>query len=135
VDHFDPLVFGISPREAPALDPQQRLLLEVTWEAIEDAGFAIESLAGSPTGVFIGAFALDMKMLQSNIHNRHLLHSHSTTGASMTLMANRLSYVFDGAAPVLRSIPPALRRSSQLTTHVRASGAASARLPSRAVRT
>lgn len=99
VEYFDPLPFGISPREAAALDPQQRLLLEVTWEALEDAGLPIESLAGSPTGVFIGAFALDMKMLQSSPLNRDLLHSHSTTGASMTLMANRLSYVFDWRGP------------------------------------
>ncbi|MCL4851336.1 MAG: polyketide synthase, partial [Bryobacteraceae bacterium] len=99
VEYFDPLAFGISPREAPALDPQQRLLLEVTWEALEDAGLRIESLAGSATGVFIGAFTLDMKMLQSNIHNRDRLTSHSTTGSSMTLMANRLSYVFDWRGP------------------------------------
>jgi acyl transferase domain-containing protein/acyl carrier protein len=99
VEYFDPLAFGISPREAHTLDPQQRLLLEVTWEALEDAGLAIEGLAGSRTGVFIGAFALDMKMLQSNLLNRDLLYSYSTTGASMTLLANRLSYVFDWRGP------------------------------------
>lgn len=101
VEYFDPLAFGMAPREAHTLDPQQRLLLEVTWEALEDAGFAIEGLAGSPTGVFIGAFALDMKMLQSNPLNRDVLHAYSTTGASMTLLANRLSYVFDWRGPSL----------------------------------
>ncbi|MBV9267707.1 MAG: polyketide synthase, partial [Acidobacteriaceae bacterium] len=99
VDHFDPLAFGIAPREAHALDPQQRLLLEVTWEALEDAGLLIERLAGSDTGVFIGAFALDMKMLQSSPLNRDVLFSQSTTAASMTLLANRLSYVFDWRGP------------------------------------
>ncbi len=99
VDYFDPLTFGMSPREAHTLDPQQRLLLEVTWEAIEDAGLSMEKLAGSSTGVFIGAFALDMKMLQSNPLNRDILYSYSTTGASMTLLANRLSYVFDWHGP------------------------------------
>src|ERR1019366_8383640 len=97
--YFDPLAFGMAPREAHTLDPQQRLLLEVTWEALEDAGLAMEALAGSPTGLFIGAFALDMKMLQSSPLNRDMLYSHSTTGASMTLLANRLSYVFDWRGP------------------------------------
>ena len=83
------------------MDPQQRLLLEVTWEALEDAGLQIERLSGSPTGVFIGAFALDMKMLQSNPLNRDMLYSFSTTGASMTLLANRLSYAFDWRGPSL----------------------------------
>ena len=101
VEYFDPLAFGMAPREAHTLDPQQRLLLEVTWEALEDAGLAMERLAGSPTGVFIGAFALDMKMLQANPLNRDVLYSYSTTGASMTLLANRLSYVFDWRGPSL----------------------------------
>ena len=116
IDCFDPLAFGISPREAHTMDPQQRLLLEVTWEALEDAGLQIERLSGSPTGVFIGAFALDMKMLQSSPLNRDALYSFSTTGASMTLLANRLSYAFDWRGPSL-AIDTACSSSLVATHH------------------
>ena len=56
---FDAAAFGISPREAAEMDPQQRLLLEVAAEALEDAGIPASRLAGSGTGVFVGASLTD----------------------------------------------------------------------------
>ncbi|MBT6986550.1 MAG: SDR family NAD(P)-dependent oxidoreductase [Rhodospirillaceae bacterium] len=53
VDEFDPLFFGISPREAELMDPQQRLMMMYIWAAIEDAGYAPSSLAGSDTGLYV----------------------------------------------------------------------------------
>lgn len=101
VDQFDAHFFGISPREAACLDPQQRLLLMTAWEALEDAGIAPERLVGSNTGVFIGAFTLDYKVLQFNEHNRNLLEAHTATGSMMTMVSNRISYMFDLRGPSL----------------------------------
>ncbi|MCX7569419.1 type I polyketide synthase [Tumebacillus sp. DT12] len=99
IDLFDASFFGISPREASMLDPQQRLLLEVCWEALEDGGQRADKLRGSRTGVFIGGFTLDYKYLQFAERNRHVVGSHTATGVMMTLLANRLSYVFDFQGP------------------------------------
>ncbi|MFO7177217.1 MAG: SDR family NAD(P)-dependent oxidoreductase [Pseudomonadota bacterium] len=96
---FDPEPFGISPREADRLDPQQRLLLETTWEALEDAGIPIDGLRGSNTAVFIGGFTLDHQNLVYAPANRHLMDAHTSVGASMTVLSNRLSYTFDLRGP------------------------------------
>ncbi|MDF0530799.1 type I polyketide synthase [Tsukamurella sp. 8J] len=56
---FDPTVFRISPREATAMDPQQRLMLEISWEALETAGIAPDSLRGTDAGVFTGVTYAD----------------------------------------------------------------------------
>lgn len=99
VDQFDANFFGISPREAAHIDPQQRLLLEVCWEALEDGGQVPDRLIGSKTGVFMGAFTLDYKVIQFRESNRELITGHTATGTMMTLIANRISYTFDFRGP------------------------------------
>ena len=99
IDGFDAPFFGISPREAAYMDPQQRLMLEVSWEAMEDAGLVPEQLAGADVGVFAGAFTLDYKAIQLGRLNRHLIDAHTATGAMMTMISNRISYVFDFRGP------------------------------------
>ncbi|HZR44713.1 MAG TPA: type I polyketide synthase [Ktedonobacteraceae bacterium] len=100
IDQFDAQFFGISPREAMWLDPQQRLLLQVTWEALEDGGQVADQLAGSNTGVFIGGFTLDYQLMQNfGVYSRYELQTHSATGMMMTMLANRISYVFGFHGP------------------------------------
>ncbi len=95
IDGFDPGFFGISPREASTLDPQQRILLEVAWEALEDAGYPLEKVAGTRMGVFTGASSHDYYDLQ----DFDSLSTHSVTGWAMCMTSNRISYAFDLHGP------------------------------------
>ncbi|PNG25647.1 type I polyketide synthase [Methylocella silvestris] len=94
---FDPAVFGISPREAEQMDPQQRLLLELSFEALEDAGIAPSSLAGTQTGVFIGGSSLDYGNMR--LHDPAAADAYFATGNTLAVLSNRISYVFDLHGP------------------------------------
>jgi acyl transferase domain-containing protein/NADPH:quinone reductase-like Zn-dependent oxidoreductase/acyl carrier protein len=100
LDHiwdFDPSVFGISPREAVQMDPQQRILLQLTWEALEDAGIPPSTIAGSEVGVYIGACQVEYGHRFGIDHA--VADSHFATGTALSVVSNRLSYVFDLHGP------------------------------------
>jgi acyl transferase domain-containing protein/acyl-CoA synthetase (AMP-forming)/AMP-acid ligase II/NADPH:quinone reductase-like Zn-dependent oxidoreductase/acyl carrier protein/ubiquinone/menaquinone biosynthesis C-methylase UbiE len=98
VETFDARFFGIAPREAESMDPQQRLLLEVAWEALEDAG-AVDAVAGSATGVFVGVSNYDYGRLVMSPGGQP--DAWSGTGNALSIAANRLSYFFDLRGPSL----------------------------------
>jgi acyl transferase domain-containing protein/NADPH:quinone reductase-like Zn-dependent oxidoreductase/acyl carrier protein len=99
VDLFEPAFFGISPREAAQMDPQQRILLELVWHAAEDAGIPVSRLAGSPTGVYIGASSTDYRDLR--LGDPASGDSYFMTGGTLSILANRISHVFDLRGPSL----------------------------------
>jgi acyl transferase domain-containing protein/NADPH:quinone reductase-like Zn-dependent oxidoreductase/acyl carrier protein len=99
VGAFDAAFFGISPREAELMDPQQRLLLELSWDAIEDAGLRASTLRGSDCGVLVGISGLDYGMRV--LDDLSSMSAHSMTGNTMSVAANRISYVFDLRGPSL----------------------------------
>ncbi|MBX3611470.1 MAG: acyltransferase domain-containing protein [Hydrogenophaga sp.] len=97
VDRFDAEFFGISPREAASMDPQQRLLLEVAWEALEDAGQAPSSLAGSRTGVYLGISNNDYG--RALFGHRELIDAYFSTGNAFSVASGRMSYVLGLQGP------------------------------------
>ncbi|MEJ2611175.1 MAG: SDR family NAD(P)-dependent oxidoreductase [Candidatus Thiodiazotropha sp.] len=99
VDKFDADLFGIHPKQAHSMDPQLRILLEVAYEAILDAGWSPWSLAGSDTGVFVGACFSDAHALYSMQPEN--LSGYENTGCAASMFANRISYTFDLHGPSL----------------------------------
>ncbi|WP_372156758.1 SDR family NAD(P)-dependent oxidoreductase [Xanthomonas campestris pv. fici] len=102
VSAFDAPFFRISPLEAESMDPQQRMLMELCWEAIEHGGHAPDELAGSRTGVFIGASGSDYARLMGSGEGAPDIDAHYGTGASTAVLANRLSYFYDLRGPSLQ---------------------------------
>jgi acyl transferase domain-containing protein/SAM-dependent methyltransferase/acyl carrier protein len=99
-DQFDPKFFGIAPGEAIGMDPQQRLLLETSWEALENAGIAPSSLAGTQTGVFVGLCNGDYGQVALSAP-REAITPYLASGLSHAIAAGRISYVLGLQGPSL----------------------------------
>jgi len=96
-DCFDGQFFGFLPKEIQSMDPQQRLFLEASYAALEDAGIAPSSLAGSQTGVFVGVGNADYPVLmrESGVP----LDGYRGTGMALTAISNRVSFQLDLRGP------------------------------------
>ncbi|HEY6728109.1 MAG TPA: beta-ketoacyl synthase N-terminal-like domain-containing protein [Polyangiaceae bacterium] len=103
-DHFDARFFGISPRDAAVMDPQHRLFLEITWEALENAGYAPNAAPGQ-VGVF-AACGMNHYMMYHLVTNREVMETVGEwlvrhTGNDMNFLATRVSYQLDLKGPSL----------------------------------
>ncbi len=99
VDKFDSQFFNIPPSEAQFIDPQHRIFIEEAYHAIEDAGYAANSLKGKDCGVFVGATNGDyLKLLSMSglDTNRHAL-----TGNLLSILAARIGYFLDLRGPLI----------------------------------
>lgn len=100
VQKFDAMFFGIAPREAMLMDPQQRLLLETTWEALENAGMAPDTLVGSRTGVYVGMSTNDYSELVARQIGT-AGNAYAGTGNTDSVAAGRLSYTLGLNGPCM----------------------------------
>ena len=98
---FDAGFFGVSDEEALAMDPHQRMLLEVAWQALEDAGEAGGSLAGTNAGVWLGLGAQNSDYAWWQLEDAARLDRHAIPGSFHSLMAGRISYLLDLRGPSL----------------------------------
>ncbi|KAL7625376.1 hypothetical protein AAE478_004593 [Parahypoxylon ruwenzoriense] len=86
VRDFDHSFFRLSPQQAAAMDPQQRILLEMSYEAFENAGWSLETLAGSTTAVYVAMFTTDF---ERNLYKDPLdLPVYYITGAQKAILAH-----------------------------------------------
>jgi len=99
IDKFDAEFFGIFAEEAAQLDPQQRLALEVACEALEDAGESLANASGSRTSVFLSGFLYDYLCMQMASSQRHTTSPYAGMGASLSAIANRVSYCLNLNGP------------------------------------
>src|SRR5690349_15287565 len=92
VTGFDAPFFGMSTREVRLMDPQHRLLLETAWRAVEHAGIAPSTLAGTDTGVFVGLATHDYLGMASDELTYPEIEAYMAIGTSNAAAAGRISY-------------------------------------------
>ena len=72
-------------------------MLELAWHAVEVAASRAGRLAGTETGVFVGASSTDYRDVR--VGDPSSGDSYSMTGGTLSIISNRVSYVFDLRGP------------------------------------
>ncbi|WAE64385.1 type I polyketide synthase [Streptomyces cavourensis] len=96
---FDAEHFSIPPAEARQMDPQQRIALEVACAAVEDARRSTASLAGTRTGVFMGAMWQEYALFTQGA--TEAIHAHSAIGWDNSVIPSRIAYALGLRGPAM----------------------------------
>ena len=94
---FDANFFGVSKAEAIAMDPQQRIMLEVAYEAFQNAGLTLETIAGSDTSCYVGNFTADYR--EMTFRDIDTATRYSLSGTGTEIISNRISWFYDLRGP------------------------------------
>lgn len=94
IDVFDAHFFNMSGKEAELTDPQQRLFLEESWSALEDAGYANDSVSNKKCAVFVGVGSSDYMMNVSDT-----VDPQSLWGTESSILPARISYFLNMKGP------------------------------------
>ena len=94
---FDANFFSISHNEAMAMDPNQRFMLEVAYEAFENAGLPLETIAGTNTSCYIGNYTSDYREML--FRDSEAMRLYSMSGLGSELISNRVSWFYDLRGP------------------------------------
>ncbi|KAF1677376.1 hybrid non-ribosomal peptide synthetase/type I polyketide synthase [Bacillus sp. SKDU12] len=101
IDRFDYSFFGLAPKTAQFMDPNQRLFLQSAWHAIEDAGYAGDSINGSRVGVYAGYSKVGYdyeRLLSANYPDE--LHQY-IVGNLPSVLASRIAYFLNLKGPAV----------------------------------
>jgi acyl transferase domain-containing protein len=103
IESFDAVAFGVSGPEAALMDPQQRLLLSCTAEVLMTGNGATGTYSGvgmaSSTGTFVGVSSMDYNKMSMKYTAQ--VTPYTSTGASLSVAAGRISYTFNLKGPAL----------------------------------
>ncbi|KAI2464934.1 putative polyketide synthase [Annulohypoxylon bovei var. microspora] len=97
IRNFDNQFFGINNKQASVMDPQQRKLLEVVYESFESAGVSLDDASGANIGCYVASFTPDFIAMQTK--DVESLNRYSQIGMGTTILANRISHVFNLKGP------------------------------------
>ncbi len=104
-DCFDAEFFRYSNREAQRMDPQQRLILQSAWHALEDAGYApdsIEKITGVYLSTFWNTYVYDNMWMPDKMPNMSPSEFFQTmVGSDKDFLASRVSYKLNLKGPAM----------------------------------
>jgi len=95
-DQFDAELFNYAPREASLIDPQQRVALEVAYNALEDAGYAMDQPLS--VGVF-GSVGTQLYLTPLEVGETTIEKFQANVATDTHYVATRISYQLNLTGP------------------------------------